>query len=55
MSLTKILYDNEKFSSQRECAICCAEFDQTSQITPLPCNIKHYFHTQCIEIWFKTN
>lgn len=30
------------------------EFSADSQITPLPCNIKHYFHTECIEQWLKT-
>ena len=24
-------------------------------MTPLPCNIKHYFHHDCIEQWMKTN
>jgi len=30
------------------------EFDQESTVTPLSCNVKHIFHSECIEQWFKT-
>ena len=29
-------------------------YKEDDYITPLPCDIRHYFHTDCIEDWFKT-
>jgi E3 ubiquitin-protein ligase DOA10 len=37
------------------CAICLMEFTAEDEITPLPCDEKHYFHTSCIEEWLKNN
>ncbi len=51
--LTKYIYDPEKFKTYNECIICTVEFNSEAQITPLPCNIKHYFHTECITEWLK--
>jgi hypothetical protein len=34
--------------------ICSELFDQDASITPLPCNVKHYFHTHCITAWLET-
>ncbi len=36
-----------------ECAICTNEYTEEDDITPLPCNVSHYFHTSCIETWLK--
>ena len=52
--LAKHVYDSEKFTTTKECIICRVEFDAESQITPLPCNIKHYFHTECVTEWLRT-
>ena len=35
--------------------ICLVPFDEDSQVTPLPCDIRHYFHTACIEQWLMVN
>ena len=40
--LTKYVYDPDQFRSFNECSICMEPFNPDSQITPLPCNIKHY-------------
>jgi hypothetical protein len=53
-SLTKMIYDPDKFKSYTECIICSEPFDQEASITPLPCNVKHYFHTKCITTWLET-
>lgn len=50
----------EKFSSQDhpeglECAICMEEYQPDDEITPLPCDTRHFFHTKCIEDWLKHN
>ena len=52
-SLSRISFDARKFRFAKECAICFVEFEQDAQITPLSCDIKHYFHTECIEQWIK--
>ena len=36
-----------------ECSICMEKFTSECEITPLPCDIKHYFHTGCIQSWFE--
>ena len=53
-SLTKMIYDPEKFKEYTECIICSETFDKDASITPLPCNIKHYFHNHCITQWLET-
>ena len=49
-----MIYDPEQFKNTKDCAICMGEFDEHAEVTPLPCNIKHYFHTDCIAQWLKT-
>lgn len=36
-----------------ECPICCVEFDNQEEITPLPCSARHYFHPNCISGWLE--
>lgn len=47
-------FNTEQFSAQKECAICLCEFEPGQPVTPLSCDVKHYFHTGCIEQWIKT-
>ena len=35
--------------------ICLVNFNEDSLVTPLPCDIRHYFHTSCIEQWLEIN
>lgn len=41
--------------NEKECAICLNEFSENNDVSPLPCDIRHYFHTDCIEQWFRQN
>ena len=52
-SLSKIPYDPIKFRHQKNCTICFEDFQQDESITPLSCDIRHYFHTECIQTWMK--
>lgn len=52
--LSKRSFNPEQFSAQTECSICFEEFKENDQVTPLSCDVRHYFHTACIEQWIKT-
>ena len=52
-NLMKTQFNPEVFKQMSECAICTVEFTNDDEITPLPCNTNHYFHTECIEQWMK--
>lgn len=39
----------------KECTICMEEYMPNDEITPLPCDARHYFHSKCIENWLKSN
>ena len=34
-----------------ECCICMKDFEEEDEVTTLPCNDTHYFHTECIAGW----
>ena len=48
-------YNREDFKEQEQCAICMCDFTEDDEVTPLPCNTAHYFHSACITPWFQTN
>lgn len=33
------------------CIICHSEFESECKVVTLPCNMLHFFHTDCIESW----
>ena len=41
--------------SETECIICMVDYEANDNITPLPCDERHYFHSECIENWLKNN
>jgi hypothetical protein len=53
--LAQRTFNPEQFTAQKECAICLTDFTTEDKVTPLSCDIKHYFHTTCIEQWVVTN
>ena len=48
-------YDPEDFQEHSECVICYEPFKADDEVTPLPCNPAHYFHTECLKPWFQRN
>ena len=44
-------FDPFKFREHTECSICLTEFDESSMVTVLPCDVRHYFHAKCIQDW----
>ena len=47
------MFDYDKFNDHDECTICLEEYTDECMVTPLPCDARHYFHSACIESWFK--
>jgi len=39
------LIDLSKYSEHEECVICLEAFQDTDEVTPLPCDKRHYFHS----------
>lgn len=37
------------------CPICQEQYSQDDTVSMLPCNGKHYYHTECINEWFRVN
>ena len=49
----KRLYNPVDFKEHSECSICTSEFTKDSEVTPLPCNPGHYFHSACLIVWLR--
>lgn len=52
-TIVRTNWDPEIFKAQDDCAICTVAFKQEDKVTPLPCDAKHYFHSECIAQWFE--
>ena len=48
-SLMRTRYNSNVFKTQDSCMICLVNFTEDDSVTPLPCDIRHYYHTTCIE------
>ena len=48
-------FDPFKFSEHTECVICLMDFEKNEMVTALPCDVRHYFHAECISSWSKKN
>lgn len=48
-------FNADDFKQHTECAICKCDFADDEEVTPLPCNTAHYFHSACITPWLKQN
>ena len=54
-NLGRVKFSKAKNRNETTCAICMEEFSEEDQITPLPCDERHYFHAKCIEGWLLNN
>ena len=54
-SLISTKYRPNVFKTQDSCMICLLNFTEDDMVTPLPCDIRHYYHTKCIEEWLLIN
>lgn len=46
---------NRKSILQITCAICLNDIEENNIISTLPCNSKHCYHTECLQLWFEKN
>ena len=46
------MFNRDAHDDHDECTICLVDFTDADFVTPLPCDRRHYFHSQCIESWF---
>ena len=46
-------WDARKFKQLSHCPICLETYEEEDFVTSLPCDIRHYFHTECIEDWLE--
>ena len=45
-------YNPTLFTEHKECVICMIEFEnKKSKVIVLPCDVRHYFHVKCIQVW----
>ena len=44
-------YNPYLFDSYKEYIICMENFQQGQKVTALPCDERHYFHSECILSW----
>jgi E3 ubiquitin-protein ligase DOA10 len=53
-NVVKMFYDPAKYKLADNCVICMGDFELNQEVTPLPCDMRHVFHTECITQWMKT-
>ena len=54
--MPSFLFDKSLFAkdSFQECAICMEVFEENEDfVTPLACDERHFFHSDCIEEWLR--
>ena len=47
-------YEETDFYHSRRCVICLENFKSLDDLTFLPCDPRHHFHSACIETWLCT-
>ena len=55
MIKTTVRQYSDAIIENHNCVICQKEFEPDDEVTPLPCNERHYFHTVCIDNWLQDN
>lgn len=42
-------------AGENACPICLVDYTEEDEITPLPCDDRHFFHSDCIQGWLDKN
>ena len=48
----RVTYDKRRFWGINNCVVCLGDFEEGDEVTPLRCDLRHTFHTQCVIEWF---
>ena len=54
-NLMEVHFNPNQDKAQDDCPICYLKFEEKANIILLPCDEKHYFHSDCIKEWLKRN
>ena len=55
LSDPKMQIDKADVNSKEICILCMENYQFADEITRLPCNCRHFFHSKCIEAWINDN
>lgn len=50
-NLPKAAYSPDVHTNEKQCIICMEDFVKDEEITELPCDKRHFFHTSCMMDW----
>jgi hypothetical protein len=53
-SISRVAYSEDVFNHDNSCSICLDTYKPTEMVTQLRCDVRHYFHTDCLENWIKS-
>ena len=51
LCLNQASFNSVSFQGSDECAFCMERFEVGQEIIALPCDIRHFFHSNCILAW----
>ena len=51
LTMNETEYNPYLFDTYKECIICMESFNDRQKVTCLPCDQRHYFHSECILSW----
>lgn len=54
-NMPKVKWDKRRFWGITNCVVCIVDFAEEDVVTPLRCDMRHTFHSDCITHWFQTN
>uniref|UniRef100_A0A7S3FZK8 RING-type domain-containing protein n=1 Tax=Strombidium rassoulzadegani TaxID=1082188 RepID=A0A7S3FZK8_9SPIT len=52
-NLSRTQFDPSRFTYENKCSICLCEYEKEDQLTQLKCDVRHYFHSDCIIGWIQ--
>lgn len=50
-----VKYEKKIFKEITECPYCLDEYKDGDEVSPLPCDVRHVFHTSCVLDWIKVH
>ena len=54
LCLNQASFNSLSFQGSDECAFCMERFELGQEVIALPCDIRHFFHSNCILAWSRS-